>query len=132
MRIGQRDSSVWLSSPHHPTPPPLSYFSLPLSCRLSVSDSGAHFPCLSPRCRQSLKFIYSDPSFLLSLCLTRLVSSQIPNRLSKSCLKAKVPLLCPEREKETEMRRQTKAETDALREFPNIAQQQSVRNIFRE
>ncbi len=59
------------------------------------------------------------------------VSSQIPNRLSKSCLWTKASLLCPVCEKETEMRRQTKGETDALREFPNIAQQQCQENLSR-
>lgn len=132
MRIGQRDISVWLSFSQHLTPPPLSYFSLPLSCRLSVFGFGALFPCLSSWCRTSLKFIYFG--FLLSplFLFDSAVSSQITNRLSKSRLKAKVQLLCPEQEKETEMRRQTKGETDALREFPSIAQHQSVRNICRE
>lgn len=132
MRTGQRYIPVWLSSSQHLTPPPLSYFSLPLSWRLSVFGFGAHFPCLSSWCRTSLKFIYLDFFFLLSFCFDSAVSSQIPNRLSKSRLKAKVQLLCPEQEKETEMWRQTKGETDALREFPSIAQHQSVRNICRE
>lgn len=69
-----------------------------------------------------------SPLFLFDLA----VSSQIPNRLSKSCLRAKVQLLCPEQEKKTEMRRQTKGETDALREFPSAARHQTVSNICRE
>lgn len=59
---------------------------------------------------------------LFGFCLSPLVlfaspvCSQKPNRLSKSCLKVRVQLLCPEQKKETGIRKQTKGEdADALR-----------------
>lgn len=83
VKIGQRDVSVWLSSfPCH-TPPPLSYFSrllafrrlrsLPLSLLMMprVCEVRLFGSCLSARAS-----VLPPP-----------VCSQIPNRLSKSCLK---------------------------------------------
>lgn len=111
---------------------------IPLLCLILASLYPAGSLCLAvaltfPVFPHDAESLWSSfiriPSFLPLSLFDSAVSSRIPNRLSKGCLKAKVPLLCPERGKETEMRRQTKGESDALREFPGIAQQPSVRNI---
>jgi len=53
--------------------------------------------CLSLWCRLSLNFVYLDPSSVLPFDLA--VCSQIPNRVSRSCLKVRVLLLQCERQR---------------------------------